>query len=98
MVAIKTALLVFVLVTTPRTIQKRDYGTIVKDIVTVDSNVKATEATITNWKGGVLSAIPILTAERELDDSVRKETTDAKASSSLTLKQANDLEILVKSM
>ena len=66
-VATKTALL-FVSATTALTIQKRDYGAIVKDFVTVDSIMKATEDNITNWKGGVLSATPILTAERELDD------------------------------
>ncbi|KAH9223535.1 hydrophobic surface binding protein-like protein A [Leptodontidium sp. 2 PMI_412] len=80
MVAIKN-ILFFITAASALTVGKRDAATILNDISTIDSNVKALTATFNNYNGGVANAIPILNAESKLEDSIKQGTTDAKASS-----------------
>ncbi|KAH7356705.1 hydrophobic surface binding protein A-domain-containing protein [Rhexocercosporidium sp. MPI-PUGE-AT-0058] len=80
MVAIKN-ILFFITAASALTVGKRDAATILSDISTIDSNVKALTATFNNYNGGVFSAFPILGAESKLEDSIKQGTTDAKASS-----------------
>ncbi|KAG4437624.1 hypothetical protein IFR05_006885 [Cadophora sp. M221] len=79
MVAIKN-ILFFITTASALTVGKRDAATILNDISTIDSNVKALTVTFNNYNGGVINAIPILNAESKLEDSIKQGTTDAKAS------------------
>lgn len=57
MVAIKN-ILFFITAASALTVGKRDAATILNDISTIDSNVKALTATFNNYNGGVANAIP----------------------------------------
>ncbi|KUJ12066.1 uncharacterized protein LY89DRAFT_220767 [Mollisia scopiformis] len=83
MVIIKNVLLL-VTAATALTLGKRDVNTILSDISTIDSNVKALTTAANNYNGGVLAAIPITSAESTLDKSINQGTSDAQATSQLS--------------
>jgi hypothetical protein len=69
MVAIKNILL-FITAASALAIVKRDAATILTDISTISTNVAALTKAVTNYQGGILGALPILSAEQTLETSV----------------------------
>lgn len=57
MVAIKNILL-FITAASALTVGKRDAATILSDISTIDTNVKALTKAFNNYNGGIFSAAP----------------------------------------
>ncbi|KAL5324976.1 hypothetical protein ACEPPN_006097 [Leptodophora sp. 'Broadleaf-Isolate-01'] len=97
MLAIKY-LLVFIPATLAL-ISKRDFGTIINDMASIDSKVKILTTTIQNWSSsnglGLLGASPILTASEALKSTTRTATIHAEQSPQLTVEQSNDLGALI---
>ncbi|KAG4437625.1 hypothetical protein IFR05_006886 [Cadophora sp. M221] len=83
MVAIKN-LLFFATAISALTIGKRDTATILNDIAAIDTNVQAVTTAANNYNGGILAAIPIVTAEGNLETAIDQGTTDAQATSQQT--------------
>lgn len=80
MVAIKNVLF-FVTAVIALTVGKRDTATIISDISTIDSDVKALTTAFNNYNGGLFATTPILTAQSNLEDAIKKGTTNAQATS-----------------
>ena len=83
MVAIKSLLFLATAVTA-LTIGKRDTATILNDISVINSDVQALTTAANNYNGGVLAAIPILTAQNNLESAIDQGTTDAQATAQQT--------------
>ncbi|KAK0107152.1 hypothetical protein ONS95_003858 [Cadophora gregata] len=83
MVAIKNFLFLATAVTA-LTIGKRDTATILNDISAINSNVQTLTTAANNYNGGLLAAIPILTAQSNLGTAIDKGTTDARATPQLS--------------
>ena len=83
MVAIKSLLFLATAVTA-LTIGKRDTATILNDISVINSDVQALTTAANNYNGGVLAAIPILTAQNNLEAAIDQGTTDAQATAQQT--------------
>ncbi|KAH7356704.1 hydrophobic surface binding protein A-domain-containing protein [Rhexocercosporidium sp. MPI-PUGE-AT-0058] len=90
MVAIKN-ILFFATAITALTLGKRDTATILSDIAAIDSKVQALTTAANNYNGGLLAAIPIVTAQSSLEAAVDKGTTDAKATSQQTSAQSQSI-------
>ncbi|CZT06315.1 hypothetical protein WAI453_006268 [Rhynchosporium graminicola] len=88
MVAFRNIIL-FITAASALTVGKRDTQTILSDISSIDTNVKALTATFNRYNGGFYSALPILSAEQNVEDSIQQGTTDTKASSQQTSAQSN---------
>ncbi|TVY68748.1 hypothetical protein LSUE1_G006382 [Lachnellula suecica] len=78
MVAVQNILL-FVATASALAIGKRDASTILSDISTIDSDVKALTSALNSYSGGLFGALPINTAESNLDDAINQGTKDAQA-------------------
>ncbi|KAL2073193.1 hypothetical protein VTL71DRAFT_10517 [Oculimacula yallundae] len=87
MVAIKN-ILFFATAITALTIGKRDTATILNDIAAISSNNQALTTAANNYNGGILAAIPILTAQNSLEAAVDKGTSDAQATAVQTSAQS----------
>ncbi|PVH84438.1 hydrophobic surface binding protein-like protein A, partial [Cadophora sp. DSE1049] len=83
MVAIKNLLFLATAVTA-LTIGKRDTATILNDISIINSDVQALTTAANNYNGGILAAIPILTAQNNLEAAIDQGITDAQATSQQT--------------
>ncbi|KAL2073192.1 hypothetical protein VTL71DRAFT_10516 [Oculimacula yallundae] len=90
MVAIKN-ILFFITAASALTVGKRDTQTILSDISTIDSNVKALTAAFNKYNGGIFSAAPILGAESKVEDSIKQGTKDAQASSQQSSAQSQSI-------
>ncbi|KAG4438975.1 hypothetical protein IFR05_005547 [Cadophora sp. M221] len=97
MLAIKY-LLVFIPATLAL-ISRRDFGTIVNDMASIDNKVKILTTTIQNWSSsngfGLVGAAPILTASEALKSTTRTATMHAEQSPQLTVEQSNNLGALI---
>ncbi|KAH6722325.1 hydrophobic surface binding protein A-domain-containing protein [Leptodontidium sp. 2 PMI_412] len=78
MVAIKNLLFLATAISA-LTIGKRDTATILNDIAAINTNVQAVTTATNNYNGGILAAIPIVTAEGNLEAAIDQGTTDAQA-------------------
>ncbi|KAG4442210.1 hypothetical protein IFR05_002320 [Cadophora sp. M221] len=59
----------------------RTAQTILSDISTISTNVKALTDAINSYKGDVTSAVPVTQAESKLDDAIKQGITDVKGTS-----------------
>ena len=90
MIAIKNILL-FVSAATALIPGKGDTSTILSDISTINSNVKALTSAVNSYNGGLLAAIPITNAESTLDTSIKQGTSDAQSTSQRSSTDSNTI-------
>ena len=79
-------------------IRRRDASTILSDISTIDSSVRALTSAINGYNGGIFGAIPIENAESTLDKSINQGTSDAQAASQVSSTDSNSIIAAVQNL
>ncbi|APA10830.1 hypothetical protein SS1G_03523 [Sclerotinia sclerotiorum 1980 UF-70] len=83
MVAIKNIIL-FISAVSAAAISRRTPATILSDITTIDTNVKALTTAVDNYNGGFFGLISVSSAESTLETSIKNAATDASNTSPLS--------------
>jgi len=79
-------------------LERRETSTILSDIATIDTNVKALTSTVNNYNGGLFGTIPITNAEITLDKSIQQGTRDAQAASQLSSEDSNSILAAIQNL
>jgi len=79
-------------------IRRRDASTILSDISTIDSSVRALTSAVNGYNGGIFGAIPIENAESTLDKSINQGTSDAQAASQVSSTDSNSIIAAVQNL
>jgi len=83
-VAIKNILLFVTAATALPAISKRTASTVLSDISTIDSDVKALTSATNSYDGGLLAAAPVSNDESTLEKDIKQGTSDAQATPQLS--------------
>jgi hypothetical protein len=75
MLSIKNILFLAVAVT--GSVIKRDVAKVKQDLQTINTDTIAVATAVNNYNGGVLNALPIITAQNNLSKDLKSATTDA---------------------
>ncbi|ESZ95235.1 hypothetical protein SBOR_4347 [Sclerotinia borealis F-4128] len=90
MVAIKNIIL-FISAVSAAVISKRTPETILADIATVDTNLKALTTAVDNYNGGFFQLLAVNSAESTLDTSIKNAATDASNTSQLSSDDSSNI-------
>ncbi|KAF5877709.1 putative hydrophobic surface binding protein a protein [Botrytis fragariae] len=90
MVAIKN-IFCFITAVTAATIYQRTPATILTDITTIDTNVKALTTAVDNYNGGFFNLLTVSSTESTLETSIKNAAKDAANTSQLSSADSNSV-------